>query len=295
MIVNPYAGKLTSADRHEIVDALASYFDLERFITTARDSAIGIAREAAESGTDLVIAFGGDGHINEVVNGIAGTPARLGIIPGGTMNVFARALGIPIDPYVAVDHLVARKSEPPRAVALGKVNDRYFTFSAGCGFDAEAAERVERYLRSKRRLGQFFFFWSAFRVLTGSYRHRSPGMVLEGSFGQVPVAMAIACNTGPYAYFFGKPIVIAPEVRLEGGLDIFALKSMKVEALPLYIWRSVVTGDLVHHDDAFYATDMAEFSLESDTPFLVHVDGEPLSPTSSVSFSLVKDMLRVQA
>ena len=295
VIVNPYAGKLTSADRHEIVEALGSYFTLERFTTTARDSAIGIARDAVEDGADLVIAFGGDGHINEVVNGIAGTQARLGIIPGGTMNVFARALDIPVDPYAAVDHLVAHRDDPPRSVALGKVNDRYFTFSAGCGFDAEAAERVERYLRSKRRLGQFFFFWSAFRVLMGSYRHRKPAMVLEGSFGRVPVAMAIACNTGPYAYFFGKPIVIAPDVKLESGIDIFALKSMKMEALPLYIWRSVVTGDLVHHDDAFYVNDLAEFSLRSDTPFLIHVDGEPLAPAGEVSFSLVKDILRVQA
>src|SRR5688572_33174588 len=73
VIVNPYAGKLTSADRHEIVDALGSYFELDRYTTTARDSAIGIARQAVEAGFDLVIAFGGDGHINEVVNGIAGT------------------------------------------------------------------------------------------------------------------------------------------------------------------------------------------------------------------------------
>ena len=295
VIVNPYAGKLSSADRQEVVEALGSYFDVRRFTTTARDSAIGIAAEAVEAGADLVIAFGGDGHINEVVNGIAGTSARLGIIPGGTMNVFARALGIPVDPYAAVDHLVRCRDEPSKSVALGKMNDRYFTFSAGCGFDAEAAERVERYLRSKRKLGQFFFFWSAFRVLTGSYRHRKPSMMLEGSFGSVPVAMAIACNAGPYAYFFGKPIVIAPEVRLDGGLDIFGLKSMKVEALPLYIWRSVVSGDLVHHDDAFYANDLAEFSLRSTTPFLLHVDGEPLPPATSVSFSLVKDILRVQA
>src|SRR5688572_16724541 len=148
VIVNPYAGKLSSADRQEVVEALGSYFDVRRFTTTARDSAIGIAAEAVEGGADLVIAFGGDGHINEVVNGIAGTSARLGIIPGGTMNVFARALGIPVDPYAAVDHLVRCRDEPAKSVALGKMNDRYFTFSAGCGFDAEAAERVERYLRS---------------------------------------------------------------------------------------------------------------------------------------------------
>lgn len=294
VIVNPFAGRLTSADRREIVEVLGSYFKLETFVTTARDSAIEIAADAAAGGTELVIAFGGDGHINEVVNGIAGTEARLGIIPGGTMNVFARALGIPANPYSAVDHLVRHRDDPPRPVPLGKMNERYFTFSAGCGFDAEAAERVERYLRSKKKLGQFFFFWSAFRVLATSYRHRNPGMTLEGPFGTVPVAMAIACNAGPYAYFFGRSINIAPDVRLEGGIDIFALKSMRIEALPLYAWRSVVTGDLVHHDDAFYASDLTEFTVRSVTPFLLHVDGEPLPHATEVSFSLVKDVLRVQ-
>lgn len=294
VIVNPFAGRLTSADRREIVDVLSSYFELERFVTTARDSAIGIAADAARAGAELVIAFGGDGHINEVVNGIAGTAATLGIVPGGTMNVFARALGIPPDPYAAVDHLVRHRADLPRSVSLGRMNGRYFTFSAGCGFDAEAAERVERYLRSKRRLGQFFFFWSAFRVLATSYRHRNPGMVLEGDFGVVPVAMAIACNAGPYAYFLGKPIVIAPDVKLEGGLDIFALRKMRIEALPLYAWRSI-GADLAEHADAFYASDLPGFSLRSETPFLVHVDGEPLPSTTEATFDLVRDVLRVHA
>jgi diacylglycerol kinase family enzyme len=295
VIVNPFAGRLTSADRREIVDVLSSYFDLERFVTTARDSAIEISANAVREGAELVIAFGGDGHINEVANGLAGTGATLGIVPGGTMNVFARAVGIPADPYVAVDHLVRRRGDAPRSVSLGRMNGRYFTFSAGCGFDAEAAERVERYLRSKRRLGQFFFFWSAFRVLASSYRHRSPGMMLEGPFGTVPVAMAIACNAGPYAYFLGKPVVIAPDVKLEAGLDVFGLRGMHIEALPTYIWRSVGAGDLANHDDAFYASDLETFKLSSETPFAVHVDGEPLASTTEASFELVRDILRVQA
>ncbi len=295
VIVNPYAGRLTDAIRRIAVDELREHFELDHFITTARDSAIEIAAEAARDGAELVIAFGGDGHINEVVNGIAGTDACLGIIPGGTMNVFARALGIPVDPHDAIEHLLANLDEPARSVPLGRMNDRYFTFSAGCGFDAEAAERVERYLRSKRRLGEFFFFWSAFRVLASTYRHRSPGMVLKGPFGMVPVSMAIACNAGPYAYLRGRPINIAPDVRLENGLDIFALRTMRIEALPLYIWRSVVSGDLVHHDDAFYASDLPDFEVHAEDEFLRHVDGEPLPRSDVARFSLKKDVLHVKA
>ncbi len=295
LIVNPYAGRLSEATREDVIAAVRRHFELEEFITTARDTAIGIAADSVTAGASLVIAFGGDGHINEVVNGVAGKEAQLGIVPGGTMNVFARALGIPGDPFAAVERLVTRLDDPPTTVTLGKMDDRFFTFSAGCGFDAEAAERVERYLRSKRRLGEFFFFWSAFRVLTSTYRRRRPSMRLEGPFGSVPVAMAIACNAGPYAYFRGRPIHLAPEVRLEGGIDVFALRTMRLEALPLYAWRSVVSGDLVHHDDAFYANDLTDFEVHAEEPFLRHVDGEPLSPASSARFSVVKDILRVRA
>jgi diacylglycerol kinase family enzyme len=295
LIVNPNAGRSSEASREGVIGALRARFEIRGFSTTARDTGISLAARAAEEGEELVIAFGGDGHINEVVNGLAGTETKLGIIPGGTMNVFARALGIPLDPYAAIDHLVARLNEEPRWISLGKMDHRYFTFSAGCGFDAEAAERVERYVPVKRRMGELFFYWSAFRVLAGTYRHRSPTMELTGPFGTIPVAMAIACNAGPYAYLFGRRIEIAPHVRLDGGLDVFALRTMRIEALPLYVWRSIFSGDLTDHDDAFYANDLTEFEIHSDKPFSRHTDGEPLSSGTSAHFSLAKEVLKVSA
>ena len=99
LIVNPYAGRLSDIERQAAIESVVQRFDVELFTTKARDSAISIAAEAAKNGAELVIALGGDGHINEVVNGIAETEAQLGIIPAGTMNVFARALGIPLNPH----------------------------------------------------------------------------------------------------------------------------------------------------------------------------------------------------
>src|SRR5687767_6665276 len=177
LIVNRYAGRLSDADREMVIAALKARFAIEGFSTTGRGSAIDVARKASEEGAPLVIAFGGDGHVNEVANGVAGTDTTMAIIPGGTMNVFARSLGIDTDAMAAVNALHTRIDAPPRAVPLGQIDDRYFTFSAGCGFDAEAAELVERDYPKKRRFGEIFFYWSAFRVLAGSYRHRNPGMV----------------------------------------------------------------------------------------------------------------------
>jgi diacylglycerol kinase family enzyme len=247
----------------------------------------------ADEGFPLIIAFGGDGHVNEVVNGVAGTKAALGVIPGGTMNVFARALELPLDPIEAVVRLGKAVESTPKTVPLGKMDDRLFTFSAGCGFDAEAAARVERYVPVKRRLGELFFYWSAFRVLAGSYRHRNPIMELRGQFGTIPVAMAIACNAGPYAYLAGRPIVITPQVSLEAGLDVFALRKMRVEALPFYVWRSVLSGDVSGHRDAFHASDLHSFDIAADKPFARHVDGEPVSSSDTAHFTLVRDALRV--
>jgi diacylglycerol kinase family enzyme len=295
LIVNPNAGRLADATRNEAVDALRSRFRIEGYTTTARDSGIALASEAAEDGADLVIAFGGDGHINEVANGLAGTSTALGIIPGGTMNVFARVLGIPLDPLAAVDHLRQTLRHPLVETPLGRMNDRYFTFSAGCGFDAEAAGRVERYVPAKRHFGEVFFYWSAFRVLTGTYRHRKPTMRLNGDFGEVPVAMAVVCNAGPYAYLANRPVNLTPEVDLFKGIDVFALRSMRIESLPAYAWRVAVSGDLVHHPDVFYASDLHRFELSSDKPFHCHVDGEPLPPTHSAVFEVHPAALRVRA
>jgi len=295
LIVNPNAGRLADATRNDAVDALRSRFRIEGYTTTARDSGIAIASEAANGGAQLVIAFGGDGHINEVANGLAGTSTALGIIPGGTMNVFARVLEIPLDPLTAVDHLQEALKRPVRETPLGRMDDRYFTFSAGCGFDAEAAGRVDRYVPAKRRFGEVFFYWSAFRVLTSTYRHRKPAMMLRGDFGEVPVAMAVVCNAGPYAYLANRPVNLTPEVDLFKGIDVFALRSMRIESLPAYAWRVAVSGDLVNHPDVFYASDLQHFELSSEKPFHRHVDGEPLPPTHSVVFQVRPGALKVRA
>lgn len=294
LIINPNAGRMPEKDRAAVIESLSQRFTLEVLGTTEREDGIALAALAADAGARLVIAYGGDGHVNEVVNGIAGSSAALGIIPGGTMNVLARALKIPLDPLESIEHLITKLDEEPRMLSLGQMDGRYFTSSAGCGFDAEAAERVEEYLSSKERFGQMYFFWSAFRVLAGSYRHRNPSMVLHGEFGEVPVAMAIACKAGPYAYFAGRPIDLAPEVSLDAGLDIFALKRMRIEALPFYVLR-VLVDRVSSHGDAFYQHDLDKFEITADEPFSRHVDGEPLGRSASASFTFVRDVLRIKA
>ncbi|HEX2240346.1 MAG TPA: diacylglycerol kinase family protein [Actinomycetota bacterium] len=293
LLVNPEAGRLHPEARDRVVAKVRSSLGAEVVTTGARDEAMHLAAEAAASGSSFVVAFGGDGHVNEVANGLAGTPSSLALLPGGTMNRFARTLGVPRDPLAAVDHLVAAVSRPPRRVNLGQMDGRYFTVSAGCGFDAETAELVDRDLRGKRRFGELFFYWSAFRVLAGAYRHRKPNLIVRGAFGEIAAAMVIVSNAGPYAYLLGRPVVLAPKVQIDEGLDLLALRSMKIEALPIYIWRTAISNDFAEHRDAFYVANLRDLEVEAPAPFHRHVDGEPLPPATSSRFSMAEGALGI--
>src|SRR2546421_11159269 len=144
LTMNPEARGVTPSLQHLMTTAMRARFRLGVTETHARDVGVEVARHAVDKGARLLIAFGGDGLVNEVVNGMVGSDATLAIIPGGTMNVFARNLGVPTNPTEAADHILRIAGETePRRMSLGLANDRYFTFACGCGFDAEAAARGE--------------------------------------------------------------------------------------------------------------------------------------------------------
>ncbi|HEY3480000.1 MAG TPA: diacylglycerol kinase family protein, partial [Streptomyces sp.] len=144
LVMNPKATSTTERTREVLAHALAGELDTEIGETGYRGHAVELARAAAEDGVDLVVALGGDGTVNEVVNGIltaripeGGKLPDLGVVPGGSTNVFARALGLPNDPVEATGVLLDAIHEGRRRpVSMGLADDRYFTFTAGYGFDA---------------------------------------------------------------------------------------------------------------------------------------------------------------
>ena len=148
VILNPAAGRGAGRKRRgeletaltEVVKRQAGRTITWRIMETARpgDGTL-FARQAVEEGADIVAAAGGDGTLGEVLNGIAGSTATLGLIPLGTGNDFARQLGISHDLTLAVDILICGI---PRPVDLGRTQDRWFINVAGCGFDAIVAQRA---------------------------------------------------------------------------------------------------------------------------------------------------------
>src|ERR671934_811250 len=132
VIVNPYATTVSDRLKNLVVYALQSRYEVEAVDTEKRDHATQLCREAAREGYDVVVAFGGDGTVNEAANGLPGSDVPLTALPGGSTNVWCRTLGIPNDVVDATEHLlgVADRFHPVR-IDLAGAGDRHFTFSAG--------------------------------------------------------------------------------------------------------------------------------------------------------------------
>ena len=280
LIMNPEARGVTPALQHLMTTALEARFKLGVTGTHARDAGVVVARRAVDSGAELLIAFGGDGLVNEVVNGMAGSDATLAIIPGGTMNVFARNLGIPTNPTEAADHIlrIAGYTEP-RRMSLGLANDRYFTFACGCGFDAEAAARVEDHRSAKRRYGEPYFYAAALATFAASYALKKPFLTCEGEFGTEEVVLAVGLVGNAYAYLAGRPLRLAPNGPPDGGLGLFMVRRLSFVHLPRYAFGAL-TGRF--GPGAVSLADLDEFTVSGDEPVAYHVDGETLEPASKV-------------
>ena len=175
VIVNPYATTVSDRLKNLVVYALRGRYEVDAVDTEARDHATELCREAAREGYDVVVAFGGDGTVNEAANGLVGSDTPLCCLPGGRTNVYCRMLGIPTDVVDATEHLLRMADDwHPRRVDLGQVNDRYFLFSAGVGLDASVVERVDAHPRLKARLGEWYYTWTGVRTFNRHYLLHPP-------------------------------------------------------------------------------------------------------------------------
>jgi diacylglycerol kinase family enzyme len=294
LIVNPFARVVTPAATRAVARVLAGGFSLEVSETTSPAGGIAAARHAADEGAQLVVAFGGDGLVNEVVNGLAGTDAALGIVPGGTMNVFARSLGLPREPVEAARFLVSRAtSGPARHVDLGRANGRLFTFACGVGFDAEAAARVNDHRRAKHRWGEPYFYAAALATLVGSYSVRPPFLRCQCDVTSRTGVLAIVTLNRPYAYLAGRPVRLGTRRSRGSGLNLFVLRNLRLHRVPEYALGALFTGRF--GSGAGLVEDLARVRVEADEPVPAHVDGERLPPASAVEIEAVEAALQILA
>ena len=281
------------------VRSLAGLVDLDVERTRYR----GHARElAAAARGELVIVLGGDGSVNEVVNGIMSREEDrplLAVIPGGGGNVFARGLGLPVDAAAAIRRVrEAIAAGRYRTIGLGLAADRYFTFSAGLGMDAEVVGEVDRLRAEGHRESAALFLRAMVRQYYRGTDRRRPALTLERD-GEPPISdlfMAIITNRSPWTYLRGRPLLPVPDPDFNSGLDLLALRRMRLTTIlgavgqMLYV-RSRPAGGR----DMLSLLGSESLTLRSARPIAFQVDGEYLGETEAVKFQFVPQALRVAA
>jgi diacylglycerol kinase family enzyme len=224
IIVNPYAATVSDRLRHLVVAALKGRFEVDAVDTEARGHATELCREAAHEGYDVVVAFGGDGTVNEAANGLLGSDTPLCALPGGSANVFAKMLGIPGELVDATEHLLAMADDwRVRKVDIGVVNGRHFTFNSGVGLDASVVEQVDAKPHLKARFGPYFFTWKAIATYLRRYLARPPRMEVDADGQKLNAVTTIVQNGAPFTYFHDRPVQIADGASLDSGRLVSAV------------------------------------------------------------------------
>ncbi|MFB9904826.1 diacylglycerol/lipid kinase family protein [Allokutzneria oryzae] len=300
LVVNPQATSTTPAGRDVIAHALASDTKLDLVETQYRGHAADAARQAVADGFDLVVAHGGDGTVNEVVNGLLADGVRpdapmLGVVPGGSANVFAGALGVPLDPLEATHKLLnAIESGSSRRVGLGRADDRWFTFNAGLGFDGDVVAGVEQ-RRAKRKEATPLLYA---KVAISRYlrlRREEPKLTVHLP-GRDPVPgqyIALVSNTDPWTYYGTRPLRLNPGCSLDSGLGVFALSNVRTLTVVKHLAQATRSAPdprgvhLLREDDIEWAR------VTCENPVKLQVDGDLLGERTEVRFTSVPAALQV--
>jgi diacylglycerol kinase family enzyme len=287
IIVNPYATTVSDRLKNLVVYALQGRYEVEAEMTEAQNHATEIGREAVDGGYDIVVAFGGDGTLNEVVNGLAGTGIPVSVLPGGSTNVVARSLGIPNDVVDATEHLLGCADDfQPRPIDLGIANGRRFVFSCGAGLDASAASQVDSHPLMKQRFGPWYYTWAAVRGFYGEYLRDPVQMRIATPMGDTEGVTAIAQNTDPFTYFRGRPIRISKRIRIDDGtISLAVLHRARQRDVPFIARRALGKRHNVgdhRRVDVFDGITEARIESASRDPdggwraFPVQLDGDPI-------------------
>lgn len=300
LVVNPKATATTARVRDVLAHALASETRLEVVETKARNHATELARRAAEDGLDVVVALGGDGTVNEVVNGLLadgprdGLPA-LAVVPGGSTNVFARALGQPAGAVEATGEILeAIRTDRRRRIGLGRADERWFTFCAGLGLDAEVVRRVEHRRADGRRATPALFVREALaQFFRGTERSVPPLRLVRDGVETEALGLALVCNTSPWTYLGQRPVVPCPDASFETGLDVFGLRALGTASTLRHLRQILVDGSRPRGRALLALHDLTEFTVAADRPLPLQVDGDDLGDRTAVRFTAVRDALDV--
>ncbi len=274
---------------------LARRHDVQVVETNRRGHATRFAQDAARRGLDAVVAFGGDGTLNEVATGVAGSETALAVLPGGSTNVFARTLGMPNDPAAAVKQLcTALDNEDIAPIGLGNCNGRYFCFHTGIGYDAAVVRLVERRASLKRYLGHPLFVGAALQTWAFGYGRKNPHFNVHiGETSPVEGFFTIVMNTNPYTFLGNKPLNISPAANLDSGLSVVTFTSLSAVGLLGSLGRALVRGGVRENKHLVVRENVPALSVDFDRPFPYQLDGDYLGETTELRFTHVPNAVRL--
>lgn len=290
--------------------------------TRYRGHATSLAAAARSDGFGLVLTLGGDGTVNEAVNGIlgpaatpdgaaaafhlaaggpsadaAGLPA-LAALPAGNANVFTRNVGLSPDPVDAAGQILqAITAGRYRTIGLGLAGDRYFTFNAGLGIDAEVVRAVDGHRARGRTATPALYVRMILRQYYRVTDRRHPALTLERD-GHPPVGplfLGIVSNTAPWTYLGSRPVYASPQAAFDSGLDVFALRSLRTISTVRTIYQMLSPARPPSGRSVLALHDQTELTLRSSRPLAFQVDGEYMGEHECVKFRSVPDALRVIA
>jgi diacylglycerol kinase family enzyme len=300
VVTNPRATLTTNRERDVLAQALAGVSDLEVAETQNRGHAAALACRAMRNGTDVVVALGGDGTVNEVINGLLtdGVHDRvpaLGLVPAGSTNVFARALGLPNNRVEATGLLLeGLRSGARRSVSLVQADDRWFCFAAGIGFDAAIVHGVERKRRQGKKSTHVLYTKVGVREFFRSDR-RHPKLHVELPDGTRwdDIYFVIVANADPWTFVGPRPLRPTPEVTFESGLAVYARRRMGVVGAVYGLARMSGNRPKVGTFGAHVVHDLEHITVIADEPLPFQVDGDALETREKVRFRSVPNALRV--
>lgn len=283
LIYNPAAGqRFGPGDLDAAQAALARHgWTVRLDATSGPGAATAIAYEAVARGDDAVIVAGGDGTINEAIQALAGTPVALGTLPVGTVNVWAREIGLPLYPAAAAEALAGGEV---RTIDLGRAGDRYFLLMAGAGFDGAVTGLVEP--RLKRRMGRWAYVVTGARLAL-RYGGAEATLEMDGGTLRCRLLLAVVGNTRLYA---GRMTLTGSAVADDGLLDVVIFSGRHLWQAGPRLAALLLRRDPLGRGMLYYRTRHLRISTAEALP--VQADGDYIGATP-LDFSVVPGALRV--
>ena len=274
---------------------LARHHSVQVVETNERGHATRFAKDAADRGVDAVVAFGGDGTLNEVATGLAGSRTALMMLPGGSTNVFVRSLGASNDPVTALQQFSAGLDHDNiHPISLGRANGRYFCFHAGIGFDAAVVELVERRASLKRIIGQPLFALSALQAWFRSYDRKYPHFSVEIDGKKIPNGyFTVVLNSNPYTYVGKMAVNLSTAASLDKKLVAVTFRKLTTPLIVRTIIQSVRQDQINASPGIDVRTDVEDVKINFSAPFPYQLDGDYLGEQTSLHIEHCPDALRL--